>query len=789
VIWGRRVVGAARARLTHRAGHRCARDRFDAREHAPPLWLTAGPRRGSAPRTRAGAWLASHRRTRRTARLLAVALLAGTALLATPGTANALPGLGGCTTPPAPESPRQGISGFFMSTPDPVPPPENPFASGAKTTPFEQYGLAGLSWYAYDLGCGGAARDPSGAISSWAARLLFIPAKAGVSALVAVSTAALEPTYLGAFDPLLQNLTDALNKAIFTPLFPLAVMLTGLLLMAQATRQRVSESTTAIGWCVLVTVMAAALFAWPVRAGNAADTVITGGVNLVSKSISGNSGPPGTQVANSLYRPFLYRMWLMGEFCDPDSPGAKAHGDALLQAQALNWDEAARARTDGAAITKEKQAAFDKTAQAVKTDDPSAYECVAGHGSASLEAAILADVGVLLMAPFLLVGGLILIAAYIVIRFAVIFAPALLTAGAFFPLRGVVLAAARVVAAAIFNAILFALAVLLVIRVDSAILDPNTKLPAWLRLVLVGVVTVVMWYLTRPFRKLTTMVSTSSVASAMGDGAYDGRRMGGLLGGWRRRDAPLVVNRSDDDTTVVVVNNPRLREEARGPVGVSSPTRTGRHREPPISVPSTRMDEPGKVHLPAGATPGTGAPAELGGAEARPGRWGLPGSRRGAPAALPSAAGSGGRATEAAAAANGARAAGGFAAAGPGGPGGINGRGLTGGGLTGGGLTGGGLTGGGLAGGGFGAAPGPEPAYALHQPPANPRVRRATERGTRFANRHVDDGLFDAAAPYRPAPEDDARGYLRRVEVEVIDSEEVYRLYDPSRDRSTAGRR
>ena len=96
---------------------------------------------------------------------------------------------------------------------------------------------------------------------------------------------------------------------------------------------------------------------------------------------------------------------------------------------------------------------------------------------------------------------------------------------------------------------------------------------------------------------------------------------------------------------------------------------------------------------------------------------------------------------------------------------------------------------GGLTGGGFGAAPRPEPAYALHQPPANPRVRRATERGTRFANRHVDDGLFDAAAPYRPAPEDDARGYLRRVELEVIDSEEVYRLYDPSRDRSTAGRR
>jgi hypothetical protein len=67
------------------------------------------------------------------------------------------------------------------------------------------------------------------------------------------------------------------------------------------------------------------------------------------------------------------------------------------------------------------------------------------------------------------------------------------------------------------------------------------------------------------------------------------------------------------------------------------------------------------------------------------------------------------------------------------------------------------------------------------------RGRRASDRSTRVAGRHVDDGLFDAGATYRPAPEDDDRGYLRRVEVEVVDSEEIYRLYDPSRDRSTAG--
>ena len=83
--------------------------------------------------------------TSATSRCWASSCSPGATLFVAPGTASALPIIGGCTTPPVPESPQQGIAGFFMSKPNPVPPAEDPFASGAKTTPFEQYGLAGLS--------------------------------------------------------------------------------------------------------------------------------------------------------------------------------------------------------------------------------------------------------------------------------------------------------------------------------------------------------------------------------------------------------------------------------------------------------------------------------------------------------------------------------------------------------------------------------------------------------------------------------------------------------------------
>ncbi len=664
-----------------------------------------------------------------TTTVLGVFVLAGATLFVAPGTASALPIVGGCTTPPAPESPQQGIAGFFMSKPNPVPATEDPFAANAKTTPFEQYGLAGLSWYTYDLGCGGAARDPSGSISTWAARLMFIPAKATVAALTGVMQAALHPTYLSAFDPLLNSLVSQLRRAVYTPLFPLAVMLTGLLLMAQATRQRVSESTTAIGWCLLVTVVAAALFAWPVKAGHAADSVISKGVGVVSAGVTGQGGDPGDQVANMLYGPFLYRMWLMGEFCDPDSTGAQKHGSALLQAQALSWQEAEQAKSDGQKVTDAKQKTFGDVAGQVKKDDPSAYECVAGHGSASLEASILADVGVLLMAPFLLVGGLILIAAYLVVRFAVIFAPALLTAGAFFPLRGIVLAAGRVVAAAIINGILFTLAVLLVIRVDSAILDPSTALPAWLRLVLVGVVTVVMWYLTRPFRKLTTMVTTGRLAWAMGDRSYYER--GGLFGRRRGFDAAIV----EDDGHAAVL----AREEARGPASMPRrPAGAPAAVVAPISVPSTRLDGGGSTAAAAAAGAAVGAAAAgSGGGSPGPAAASTGGGPRSGPA------GAGARTPAGAPAARGSSARGRPAAA----------------------------TGGG--------APRVGDSVPMHSPPPSPR-RRLVPSPLRATNRRLDEGLFDAGAPGRPAPEDDARGYLSPVRVEVVD-DELYRLFDPAR--------
>jgi len=66
-----------------------------------------------------------------------------------------------CTEAPTPDMPGQGLSAFFQKTPDPLPTQEDPFARGASTTIYEQYGYSGLRFNTYDLGCGpDAARHP-----------------------------------------------------------------------------------------------------------------------------------------------------------------------------------------------------------------------------------------------------------------------------------------------------------------------------------------------------------------------------------------------------------------------------------------------------------------------------------------------------------------------------------------------------------------------------------------------------------------------------------------------------
>ena len=461
-----------------------------------------------------------------TRRLIAVLLLAPFLVLM-PGSASAdqVSALDlDCKESPNPDIPGQGLGAFFESPPDPLPPAEDPFARGARTTIYEQYGFAGLRWNAYDLGCGpDAARNPDAiigtALSNW-----MMNGPISFSALTtSITRVAFEPTFLNVFDPTIKRVSNALHDSLFATWVPAVIALMGIVILLKARRHALATTAASIGWALMVVLVATAIFKWPIAAGHFADDTVTTTLGTVAGGINehGHGTNPGVAVASSVQESIFYNSWLAGELGSTDSTTAKKYGPELFKAQALTWSEAAIVEDDparGEQIIEAKKQRFGEVAAEIKSSDPVAYEHLMGKRSDTrVGYAILSSLGALLALPFLLVASLLLLGSFLIVRLAVMMFPAFATLGVFPAGRGLVLGVGRTVGAALVNAVIFGVGAAVTIRVIGLILDPASKLPGWLALVLMPLFSFVMWVALKPFRRLTTMVSPN--ADPFHDGA------------------------------------------------------------------------------------------------------------------------------------------------------------------------------------------------------------------------------------------------------------------------------
>jgi hypothetical protein len=265
------------------------------------------------------------------------------ACLAVQQPASAIPGFPDCKEAPTPEAPGRGMAGYFSSEPDRLPAEEDPFAEGSSTTIYEQYGYAGLRWHTYDLGCGpDAMRHPDAvigtAMSNWLVQLpIALTALTG-----SVTQVAFAPDFLGGFDGAVEDVSTALHQNLFASWIPFVIAAIGVLIIFKARKASLATSAAAVGWALIVVLVATALFRWPVEAGRAADATVTGTLGTVVSKVDGN-GPdvdPGTAVASNVSESIFYEAWLAGTFGTPDSETARKYGPRLFQAQALTWREA-----------------------------------------------------------------------------------------------------------------------------------------------------------------------------------------------------------------------------------------------------------------------------------------------------------------------------------------------------------------------------------------------------------------------------------------------------------------
>jgi hypothetical protein len=459
------------------------------------------------------------------ARLLA-ALAVAAIMLLIPVPADAIPGVD-CKEAPLPEAPGRGPTGIFLDEPKTLPTGES--WQGDHPV-FEHYGYAGYRWNTYDLGCGAdLARNPGAVVGTEVGNWLYELPKLAVGLTIFTVDAAFHPDFMNVFNPLVLNTTRALKAALFDQWIGVLLVVVGATLLWKARSMAMSQALVMGAWALFVLIVVTAVVQWPLRAGEVTDQAITQTLGGVNRGINGSdaSADPADEVSQNLTNAVLYEQWKMGQFGDANSATASKYARAMWESQTLTWAEARTVAADpdgdGKDLLEAKAKRYESTAEKIKKEDPDAYAYLTGKRSSErFGAAFIASFAAAVACPFLLMSSVLILAAYLIVRLAVIFLPAIATLGVAYQFRGMVKGLGSVVAAAVVNCIAFGVGAAVAIYGIGVLLSPTNGLPQILRLFLVALLTFIMWVVCKPFRRLTTMVGANhnvfgGAAGALGD--------------------------------------------------------------------------------------------------------------------------------------------------------------------------------------------------------------------------------------------------------------------------------
>ncbi|TDQ52629.1 hypothetical protein EV188_1075 [Actinomycetospora succinea] len=419
-----------------------------------------------------------------------MSLITGLVLFALPASAAPLD----CKAPPDPDRPGTGLVGSL----DPA-----PLGVGAPGSVYHEVGYAGQIWWTYDLGCGpGAARDPAAATDTWLGNQFFNLAKLVVGGvnwahyLIERGSGLLQP-----LDGIVQAGTAAMYNAVFTTWVGLALIVLAAIMLVLAMRGDLSRQAQRAGIAVIALAVAAAAYAAPVRWSSVLDGVLLDGVTAMQRGFLSQVGVgDANTLPTVLTDQIVYNNWLRGEFGSADVPQARDMGRELLRAQTFTKQEIADGQDNQATADAKKQ---QFTAVADRAGDR--YSYFQGRQGSRTGAGMLALIQAVCIGLFQLMSKLLILVSMLIIRLLVMIAPALAVVALLKP--EVLPATLRVGGAALVNTLLVGAMAGLHSLMVIALFRPGSGVDTWLGLLVTGVVTIVLWALARPFRRLEAMVS------------------------------------------------------------------------------------------------------------------------------------------------------------------------------------------------------------------------------------------------------------------------------------------
>jgi hypothetical protein len=437
---------------------------------------------------------ASRRRARaprsRSALLVVAALVGGSALLGQPAFAQPFD----CKESPEPDRPGTGLVGSLD-------PPT--LSAGEPGSVYNEVGYAGLIWHNYDLGCAGSAVfNPATTTDTWLGNQTFNVAKFAVGGvnwshyLLADGGELLSP-----LDGLITDGTRAMYDAVFATWIGPALLVLAVVLIVLAMRGDLAQQAQRTAFAAAALMVGSAAYLAPVDWAKAADGLLLDGVTSMQEGFLGEVGLGDRDTLPTvLVDQVIYANWLRGEFGAPDVPQAQELGRDLLRAQTFTKAEVAEGR-DTSELAEQKKDDFAAIAERMGDR----YPYFTGEAGSRVGVGILAVIQAICIALFQLLSKVLVLVAMLLLRLMVMTAPVIAVVAV---LRSDVLPALlRVAGAAIVNTLvvgaLAGLHALLVVSLFRA----GSGIDLWLALLVTGVVTVVMWAVARPFRRLVSMVS------------------------------------------------------------------------------------------------------------------------------------------------------------------------------------------------------------------------------------------------------------------------------------------
>jgi hypothetical protein len=338
-----------------------------------------------------------------------------------------------------------------------------------------------------------------------------------------------------------------------------------------ALRGDLARQTQRAAFAVVALVVGSAAYLAPIDWAKAADGLLLDGVTQMQEGFFGQVGLGNRDTLPTvLVDQVIYQNWLRGEFGSPEVPQAQELGRDLLRAQTFTINEVDQ-RLDTQQLAGQKKADF--AAIADRTGDR--YPYFTGKAGSRVGAGILAVVQALCIALFQLLSKVLVLVAMLLLRLMVMTAPAVAVVAILKP--DIMPALLRVAGAAIVNTLVVgALAGLHALLVVS-LFRPGAGIDLWLALLITGVVTIVLWAVARPFRRLVSMVSLTQEQFG---GIVPGAGTGPLSRVWQRVRGVGVGGDASAD------RQSRWWDERRGAAGApGDPDGARPEAEPAIRVP------------------------------------------------------------------------------------------------------------------------------------------------------------------------------------------------------------